>query len=121
MLFLVFVNVRYNQSYLRLLIVELTWVVLSFVEHDLKVRIFLSRRVIETWFDPEYKEFFYTREPLARFVDMGDISEQVNTFEHEEHCCKKKRTFLRFLLIILFPLVGSEGTPSVQIFRLVYE
>ena len=35
------------------------------------------RRVIETWFDPEYKEYFYTREPLARFVDMGDISEQV--------------------------------------------
>ena len=35
------------------------------------------RRVIETWFDPEYKEFFYTREPLARFVDMGDISQQL--------------------------------------------
>ena len=27
--------------------------------------------------DPEYKEYFYTREPLARFVDMGDISEQL--------------------------------------------
>ncbi len=37
------------------------------------------RRVIETWFDPEYKEFFYTREPVARYVDMGDISEQVRT------------------------------------------
>lgn len=35
------------------------------------------RRVIETWFDDEYKEFFYTREPMARFVDMGDISEQL--------------------------------------------
>lgn len=35
------------------------------------------RRVIETWFDPKYKEYFYTREPLARHVDMGDISEQL--------------------------------------------
>lgn len=35
------------------------------------------KRVIETWFDEKYKEFFYTREPLARFLDMGDISEQL--------------------------------------------
>lgn len=35
------------------------------------------KRVIETWFDDKYKEFFYTREPLARFLDMGDISEQL--------------------------------------------
>ncbi|KAF2894813.1 hypothetical protein ILUMI_11359 [Ignelater luminosus] len=34
------------------------------------------KRVIETWFDNKYKEYFYTREPLARFLDMGDISEQ---------------------------------------------
>jgi len=35
------------------------------------------KRVIETWFDDEYKEFFYTREPFARFVDMGNITEQL--------------------------------------------
>lgn len=35
------------------------------------------KRVIETWFDEKYKEFFYTREPMARFLDMGDISEQL--------------------------------------------
>ncbi|XP_047988490.1 N-acetylgalactosaminyltransferase 7 [Leguminivora glycinivorella] len=35
------------------------------------------KRVIETWFDEEHKEYFYTREPMARFLDMGDISEQV--------------------------------------------
>ena len=35
------------------------------------------KRVIETWFDDEYKEYFYTREPLARLIDMGDISEQL--------------------------------------------
>lgn len=35
------------------------------------------KRVIETWFDDTHKEYFYTREPLARFLDMGDISEQL--------------------------------------------
>lgn len=35
------------------------------------------KRLIEVWFDDKYKEFFYTREPLARFVDHGDISEQL--------------------------------------------
>ena len=25
------------------------------------------RRVVETWMDPEHKEYFYTRVPLARF------------------------------------------------------
>ncbi|CAG9765485.1 unnamed protein product [Ceutorhynchus assimilis] len=35
------------------------------------------KRVIETWFDEKHKEFFYTREPMARFLDMGDISEQL--------------------------------------------
>ena len=33
--------------------------------------------MIEVWFDDEYKEFFYTREPLARFIDPGDITEQL--------------------------------------------
>lgn len=32
------------------------------------------KRVIETWFDEQYKEYFYTREPLAKYADMGDIS-----------------------------------------------
>lgn len=35
------------------------------------------KRVIETWFDDEHKEYFYTREPMARFLDMGDISDQI--------------------------------------------
>lgn len=35
------------------------------------------KRVIETWFDDKFKEYFYTREPLARYLDMGDISEQL--------------------------------------------
>jgi len=35
------------------------------------------KRVIETWFDDKFKEYFYTREPLARYLDMGDITEQL--------------------------------------------
>ncbi|XP_069704421.1 N-acetylgalactosaminyltransferase 7 isoform X1 [Periplaneta americana] len=35
------------------------------------------KRVIETWFDDKFKEYFYTREPLARYLDMGDINDQL--------------------------------------------
>lgn len=35
------------------------------------------RRVIEVWFDEEYKKYFYTREPLASFYDFGDITKQL--------------------------------------------
>lgn len=35
------------------------------------------KRVIETWFDAKYKEYFYTREPMAKYLDMGDITEQL--------------------------------------------
>lgn len=34
------------------------------------------KRVVDVWMD-EYKEYFYTREPLARFLDAGDISKQL--------------------------------------------
>jgi polypeptide N-acetylgalactosaminyltransferase len=43
------------------------------------------KRVIETWFDEPYKEYFYTREPLARFVDMGDISDLLQ-MKKEKNC-----------------------------------
>lgn len=34
------------------------------------------KRVIETWFDDKYKEYFYTREPLARYLNEGNLTEQ---------------------------------------------
>ncbi|XP_029677921.1 N-acetylgalactosaminyltransferase 7 isoform X2 [Formica exsecta] len=43
------------------------------------------KRVIETWFDEKHKEFFYTREPLARLLDHGDISEQL-AFKERKKC-----------------------------------
>uniref|UniRef100_A0A1B6CZF7 Polypeptide N-acetylgalactosaminyltransferase n=1 Tax=Clastoptera arizonana TaxID=38151 RepID=A0A1B6CZF7_9HEMI len=50
------------------------------------------KRVIETWFDEKHKEYFYTREPLARFLDMGDISEQVALKEKLQ--CKSFQWFM---------------------------
>lgn len=43
------------------------------------------KRVIETWMDDKYKEYFYTREPIARYLDMGDIREQLKLKE-KLHC-----------------------------------
>jgi polypeptide N-acetylgalactosaminyltransferase len=39
------------------------------------------KRVVEVWMDPEYKEFFYTREPMARYTELGDISQQLRLKE----------------------------------------
>nr|CAD7403303.1 unnamed protein product [Timema cristinae] len=43
------------------------------------------KRVIETWFDDKFKEYFYTREPLARFLDMGNITSQL-ALKQKLHC-----------------------------------
>ncbi|XP_015188126.1 PREDICTED: N-acetylgalactosaminyltransferase 7 [Polistes dominula] len=43
------------------------------------------KRVIETWFDEKHKEFFYTREPLARLLNHGDITEQL-LFKERKKC-----------------------------------
>ena len=58
------------------------------------------KRVIETWFDDEYKEYFYTREPLARLVDMGDISEQLKM--KEEKNCKSFDWFMKEIAYDVF-------------------
>ena len=58
------------------------------------------KRVIETWFDDEYKEYFYTREPLARLVDMGDISEQLRM--KEEKNCKSFDWFMKEIAYDVF-------------------
>lgn len=40
------------------------------------------KRVVEVWFDDKYKEYFYTREPLARFYDAGNITKQLELKEN---------------------------------------
>ncbi|CAG7687944.1 unnamed protein product [Allacma fusca] len=43
------------------------------------------KRVIEVWWDDKYKDYFYTREPLVRNVDHGDISKQLE-FKERNKC-----------------------------------
>lgn len=50
------------------------------------------KRVIEVWFDEQHKEYFYTREPLARGLDMGDISSQLKL--KEELNCKSFQWYM---------------------------
>lgn len=49
------------------------------------------KRVVEVWMD-EYKEYFYTREPLAQFLDIGDISPQLEL--RERLGCKNFKWFM---------------------------
>jgi len=58
------------------------------------------KRVIETWFDDEYKEYFYTREPLARLVEMGDISDQLKL--KKEKNCKSFDWFMKEIAYDVF-------------------
>lgn len=43
------------------------------------------KRVIEVWFDEQYKKYFYTREPLAIYYDPGNITAQLQLKERL-HC-----------------------------------
>lgn len=51
------------------------------------------KRVIETWFDDKYKQYFYTREPLAQYLDMGDITDQLALKERLK--CKSFEWFMQ--------------------------
>ncbi|KAJ6216287.1 hypothetical protein RDWZM_007444 [Blomia tropicalis] len=35
------------------------------------------KRVVEVWFDEQYKQYFYTRQPLIQQYDAGDLTEQI--------------------------------------------
>ncbi|XP_075555018.1 N-acetylgalactosaminyltransferase 7 isoform X2 [Dermacentor variabilis] len=50
------------------------------------------KRVVEVWMD-EYKEYFYTREPLATYYDAGDLSTQLAL--REKLKCKSFRWFMK--------------------------
>ena len=58
------------------------------------------KRVIEVWFDEKYKEYFYTREPLARFLDAGDLSKQLE-MKNKLQC----KSFQWFMDNVAFDLV----------------
>ena len=35
------------------------------------------KRVVEVWMDEEYKQYFYTREPQAKYADAGNLTQQL--------------------------------------------
>ena len=49
-------------------------------------------RVVEVWLDPEFKEYFYTREPTIRGYPIGNITEQLNF--KKTHNCKSFKWFI---------------------------
>ena len=49
-------------------------------------------RVVEVWLDDEFKEYFYTREPMIRGYPIGNISKQLE-FRHK-HCPHSFKWFM---------------------------
>ncbi|XP_076464804.1 N-acetylgalactosaminyltransferase 7-like [Babylonia areolata] len=49
-------------------------------------------RVVEVWLGEEFREYFYTREPIVRGYPIGDVSKQ-RQFK-EEHNCKSFKWFM---------------------------
>lgn len=69
------------------------------------------KRVIETWFDDKHKEFFYTREPLARLLDHGDISKQL-LFKNNNNC----KSFQWFMDNVAYDVIDKfpELPPNIH-------
>ena len=49
-------------------------------------------RVVEVWLDDEFKEYFYTREPMIRGYPIGNISKQVEF--RRKHCPHSFKWFM---------------------------
>lgn len=49
-------------------------------------------RVVAVWLDPEFQEYFYTREPGVRGYPIGDVSKQLQF--KKEHNCKSFKWFM---------------------------
>lgn len=64
------------------------------------------KRLVETWFDPAYKEYFYTREPLARLIDMGDISKQL-ALKSRKNC----KSFTWFMHEVAYDVLDKYPAP----------
>ena len=46
-------------------------------------------RVVEVWLDPEFREYFYTREPTIRGYPVGNITDQLEFKKtHQVHSFK---------------------------------
>ena len=55
------------------------------------------KRVIEVWWEPKHREFYYIRQPVARYLDHGDISKQL-AFK-QNHKCKSFDWFMKHVAL----------------------
>jgi len=67
-------------------------------------------RVVEVWLDPEYREYFYTREPTVRGYPIGDVSKQV-AFKKQHKC----RSFKWFLENVAYEVLEKFPPPPPNI------
>ena len=57
-------------------------------------------RVVEVWLDPEYKEYFYTREPTVKGYPIGNITKQLEF--KKSHQCKSFDWFMQNIAYEVF-------------------
>jgi len=62
------------------------------------------------WLDPEYREYFYTREPTVRGYPIGDVSEQL-AFKKRHKC----HSFKWFLENVAFEVLERFPPPPPNI------
>lgn len=74
------------------------------------------KRVIEVWMDDDYKEYFYTREPSAKYADMGNITAQLELKKNLE--CK---SFDWYIKNVAYDMVEKYPRlpPNVQLGTLI--
>lgn len=79
-------------------------------------------RVVEVWLDEEFREYFYTREPMVRGYPIGDISKQLE-FKKKNNC-KSFKWFMEevsYEVYDLFPPPPPNkawGEVSIYVFSL---
>ncbi|ESO06887.1 hypothetical protein HELRODRAFT_191226 [Helobdella robusta] len=59
-------------------------------------------RVVEVWLDPEFRDYFYTREPTIRGYPIGNISEQLAFKERNK--CKSFKWYMDNIAIEVYQM-----------------
>ena len=66
-------------------------------------------RVVEVWLDPEYREYFYAREPAVRGYPIGNITKQLG-FKKEHNC----KSFAWFMENIAYEVFDKFPVPPLN-------
>ncbi|XP_046343077.1 N-acetylgalactosaminyltransferase 7-like isoform X1 [Haliotis rufescens] len=76
------------------------------ISHKIPVINLNYMRVVEVWLDPEFREYFYTREPTIRGYPVGDLTKQV-AFKKEKKC----RSFKWFMENVAYEVYDRFPPP----------